>query len=87
MDGSPERIECFDISNVQGSDIVASMVVFTGGEPTRREYRKFKVRDVSPRPKSDDAQIRELWFKAAGDPTELLLPPPQPPPPPALDVP
>jgi hypothetical protein len=36
----------------------------------------FKVRDVSPRPKSDDAQIRELWFKAAGDPTELLLPPP-----------
>lgn len=36
----------------------------------------FKVRDVSPRPKSDDAQIRELWFRAAGDPTELLLPPP-----------
>lgn len=34
----------------------------------------FKVRDASPRPKSDDAQIRELWFKAAGDPTELLLP-------------
>lgn len=34
----------------------------------------FKVRDVSPRPRSDDAQIRELWFKAAGDPTELLLP-------------
>lgn len=36
----------------------------------------FKVRNVSPRPKSDDAQIRQLWFKAAGDPTELLLPPP-----------
>lgn len=34
----------------------------------------FKVRDVSPRPRSDDAQIRELWFKAAGEPTELLLP-------------
>jgi DNA helicase HerA-like ATPase len=34
----------------------------------------FKVRDVSPRPRSDDAQIRELWFKAAGDPTELLPP-------------
>lgn len=33
----------------------------------------FKVRDVDPKPKSDDAQIRELWFKAAGDPTELLL--------------
>ncbi len=33
----------------------------------------FKVRDVAPRPKSDDARIRELWFKAAGAPTELLL--------------
>ncbi len=35
----------------------------------------FKVREVSPRPKSDDAQIRELWFTAAGDPAELLLAP------------
>ena len=34
----------------------------------------FKVRNVSPRPRSEDAQIRELWFKAAGDPTELLVP-------------
>jgi len=31
----------------------------------------FKVRDVNPRPKSDDAAIRELWFKAKNDPTEL----------------
>ncbi|MGQ0280434.1 ATP-binding protein [Sphingopyxis sp. Q841] len=35
----------------------------------------FKVREVSPRPKSDDAQIRELWFRAAGEPIELLVPP------------
>lgn len=34
----------------------------------------FKVRDVNPKPKSDDADIRELWFKAAADPVELLLP-------------
>lgn len=33
----------------------------------------FKVREATPRPKSDDAQIRELWFMAAGEPTELLL--------------
>jgi uncharacterized protein len=32
----------------------------------------FKVREASPRPKSDDSQIRELWFKAAEDPTELV---------------
>lgn len=31
----------------------------------------FKVRDVNPRPKSDDAAIRELWFKADIEPTEL----------------
>ncbi|MGE0094718.1 MAG: ATP-binding protein [Alphaproteobacteria bacterium] len=34
----------------------------------------FKVRDVDPRPKSDDAAIRELWFKAEGEPTELPIP-------------
>lgn len=34
----------------------------------------FKVREASPRPKSDDAKIRDLWFRAAGDPTELLVP-------------
>jgi uncharacterized protein len=33
----------------------------------------FKVRDVDPKPKSDDAQIRELWFKAADEPTELIF--------------
>jgi uncharacterized protein len=34
----------------------------------------FKVREASPRPKSDDAKIRELWFKAEGSPTELTVP-------------
>ena len=57
--GSPERIECFDISNVQGSDIVASMVVFIGGEPARREYRKFKVRSVIGAP-DDFKSMREV---------------------------
>lgn len=34
----------------------------------------FKVRDVNPKPKSDDADIRELWFKATSEPVELVLP-------------
>lgn len=38
----------------------------------------FKVRDVSPRPKSDDADIRKLWFRTAAEPVELLLPAPPP---------
>lgn len=43
----PRRIECFDISNTQGSDSVASMVVFVDAKPKKSEYRKFKIRTVS----------------------------------------
>ena len=41
---APLRIECFDIANLQGTDIVASMVVMEDGLPKRSEYRKFKMR-------------------------------------------
>jgi excinuclease ABC subunit C len=40
----PRRIECFDISHIQGSYTVASMVVFIDGEPAKAEYRRFKIR-------------------------------------------
>lgn len=43
----PRRIECFDISHLQGKDTVASRVVFVDGEPARSEYRTFKVRSVT----------------------------------------
>ena len=59
IEGSPERIECFDISNVQGSDVVASMVSFVNGEPSKRDYRKFKVRTVEGLP-DDFASMREV---------------------------
>ncbi len=39
----PRRIECFDISNIQGTDTVASMVVFIDGKPKKSDYRKFKI--------------------------------------------
>lgn len=42
----PRRIECYDISNTQGTDSVASMVVFTDGKPDKKEYRKFKIKTV-----------------------------------------
>jgi len=41
-----ERIECYDISNIQGTDKTASMVVFTDGKPNYKEYRKFKIKTV-----------------------------------------
>jgi len=40
----PHRIECFDISHVQGSEVVASMVVFEGGRPKKEDYRRFKMK-------------------------------------------
>jgi excinuclease ABC subunit C len=55
----PRRIECFDISNIQGSDIVASMVCFEEGLPKKSEYRKFKIRTVSGAP-DDFASMREV---------------------------
>lgn len=46
MDRLPERIECFDNSNIQGQDPVAAMVVFTGGRPDKAAYRKYIIRDI-----------------------------------------
>jgi excinuclease ABC subunit C len=42
----PRKIECFDISNLQGTDSVASMVVFEDGKPKKSQYRKFIIKDV-----------------------------------------
>jgi excinuclease ABC subunit C len=44
MDSAPLRIECFDVSQIQGTDVVASMVVFEDGLPRKSEYRRFAVR-------------------------------------------
>ncbi|MFC0522403.1 excinuclease ABC subunit UvrC [Pontibacillus salicampi] len=43
---TPHRIEAFDNSNIQGADPVSAMVVFTDGRPDKKEYRKYKIRDV-----------------------------------------
>jgi excinuclease ABC subunit C len=44
LDSAPLRIECYDVSNLQGADVVASMVVFEDGLPRKSEYRRFAVR-------------------------------------------
>ena len=43
----PERIECFDNSNIQGDNPVAAMVVFTNGAADKSQYRKYKIRSVA----------------------------------------
>lgn len=44
--GYVKRLECYDISNTQGTDSVASMVVFTDGKPDKKEYRRFRIKTV-----------------------------------------
>lgn len=46
LDGIPKRIEAFDISNIQGVESVASMVVFENGLPKKSDYRRFKIKSV-----------------------------------------
>ncbi len=43
----PRRIECYDISNLQGTNPVASMVVFEDGKPARKEYRRFTIKTIT----------------------------------------
>jgi excinuclease ABC subunit C len=55
----PRRIECFDISNIQGADAVASMVTFVDARPVKNDYRRFKIRTVvGP---DDFASMREVF--------------------------
>lgn len=46
MDVPPTHMECFDNSNIQGTNPVASCVVFRNGEPSKKDYRKFKIKTV-----------------------------------------
>lgn len=61
----PRRIECFDISNIQGTDTVASMVVFIDGRPKKSDYRKFKIQSsLNEVGRPDDfASMREVIFR------------------------
>ncbi|WP_293791487.1 excinuclease ABC subunit UvrC [uncultured Corynebacterium sp.] len=61
MDESPLRIECTDISHIQGTDVVASLVVFEDGLPKKADYRRYKIREAAGDGHSDDvASIAEV---------------------------
>jgi len=51
---APLRIECFDVSHVQGTNVVASMVVFEDGLARRSEYRRFAIKGLDGEPGADD---------------------------------
>ena len=65
---APRRIECFDISHIQGTDTVASMVVWEDGRMKKSDYRKFIIKTVEG--VDDFAMVREVirrHYRQAGD--------------------
>ena len=60
----PQRIECYDISNIRGTDAVGSMVVFQDGRPKKAHYRRFKIRSVDDI--DDYAMMREVLTRRFG---------------------
>lgn len=71
----PERIECFDISHIQGAETVASMVVFEGGMPKKEDYRRYKLQTVEGKP-DDFKSMQEVVgrrYKDAEQPDPNLI--------------
>jgi excinuclease ABC subunit C len=65
LGGPPLRIECYDISNFQGSESVGSMVVFEDGKPRSGEYRRFRIRTVEgPNDVASHQEVLRRRFRA-----------------------
>ena len=69
----PERMECYDISHMQGAETVASMVVFEGGKPAKREYRRFKLKTVQGKP-DDFASMAEIMERRYSNEKDWPMP-------------
>ena len=72
----PQRIECYDISNTQGQESVASMVVFERGEPKSSAYRRFKIKSVTGA--NDVASLHEVLTRRFRHAAEALASEEQP---------
>ncbi len=71
LESALERIECYDISNTQGTNNVASMVVFTNGKPDKKQYRRFKIKGfegANDFASLNEALTRRLLRGLNGDP-------------------
>jgi excinuclease ABC subunit C len=59
----PHRVECFDISHIQGTNTVASMVTFYNGMPKKSDYKKYKIKTVENGKPDDFQSMREVVFR------------------------
>ena len=71
LDTAPLRIECIDISHIQGTDVVASLVVFEDGLPRKSSYRRYRIKEAAGEGHSDDvasiAEVTRRRFKRHQD--------------------
>ncbi len=65
-----ERMDCFDISHNQGRETVASMVVFRNGEPSKKDYRRYKLRSTEGKP-DDFKSMQEVVYRRYRDLEDL----------------
>ena len=68
----PHRIECFDISHIQGTNTVASMVVFEDGIPKKSAYKKFKIKTLKEGVPDDFAAMREVVTRRYKNHPEIM---------------
>jgi len=74
LNNVPNRIEAYDISNIQGVDSIGSMIVLTNGKKNRKEYRRFKIKTViGPNDYASMAEIVERRLKYENFPDVILL--------------
>ena len=76
MEKELKRIECFDISHIQGSETVASMVVFSNGAPDKQEYRRYKLKSVEGKPddfKSMQEVVGRRYRQSDGIMPDLII--------------
>ncbi|MDR3664562.1 MAG: excinuclease ABC subunit UvrC [Mycobacterium sp.] len=82
LEDAPLRIECVDISHVQGTDVVASLVVFEDGLPRKSDYRHYAIREAAGDGRSDDvasiAEVTRRRFARHVADTQAVAAPPDP---------
>lgn len=74
LESKPERIESYDISNIQGVDSIGTMVVYTNGVKDKKEYRRFKIKTVEgPNDYASMAEVLDRRLKHGNYPDLILL--------------
>jgi excinuclease ABC subunit C len=72
---APLRIECFDVSQIQGTDVVASMVVFEDGLPRKSEYRRFAIRGATDDVSAISETLRRRFLRYKSESAEAAAQP------------